>query len=234
MAESPSAMSTHPRSRFVSSVQQYVLAGVLTVIPIWVTWLVFRFLFGLLSKWGQPVASALSGQIAAYPALDFLIHPWFRSALAVFWVLAALYVLGWIATRVVGLRLISAFDAIIARIPLVQTIYGSTKKLVAALQQKPDRVQRVVLIEFPSPEMKAVGFVTRTFRDADTGEELAAIYVPTTPNPTSGYLEIVPLSKLVSTDWSLDDAMSFIISGGAVAPEVMRFRKSMPPTRKSP
>jgi len=86
------------------------------------------------------------------------------------------------------------------RIPLVQTIYGGVKKLLAALQQKPDRVQRVVLIAFPTPEMKTVGFVTRVLTDHQTGRELAAVYVPTTPNPTSGYLEIVPLDKVTSTD----------------------------------
>lgn len=215
--------------------QQYILTGVLTVIPIWVTWLVASFLFGLLSRWGTPVASALAEKVSAYPALGFLLHPWFQTAIGVFWMLAALYVLGWIATRVIGLRVIAAFDSIMARIPFVQTIYGSTKKLVAALQRKPDGVQRVVLIEFPSPDMKTVGFVTRTFKDAETGEELAAVYVPTTPNPTSGYLEIVPLSKVVSTDWTMDDAMSFIISGGALAPDTLNYHKApvIPPRKKT-
>ena len=198
------------------------------MIPLWVTRLVFSFLFGLLSQWGAPVAAAMSRTVGSYPALSILLHPWFRSALAVFWMLAALYVLGWIATRVIGLRVISAFDSLMARIPLVQTIYGSTKRLVAALQQKPVGVQRVVLIEFPQKGMKAVGFVTRTFTDAQTGDELAAGYVPTTPKPTSGYLEIVPVVDVVSTDWSMDDAMSFIISGGAVAPDQLRYSNVTP------
>ena len=76
--------------------------------------------------------------------------------------------------------------------------------------------------------MKTVGFVTRVLTDEDTGEKLAAVYVPTTPNPTSGYLEIVPLNKLVSTDWSMDQAMTFIISGGAVAPEIVRYNNRPP------
>ena len=64
--------------------------------------------------------------------------------------------------------------------------------------------------------------MTRTFRAADTGEELAAVYVPTTPNPTSGYVEIVPTARLVWLDWTANDAMSFIISGGALAPRDIR------------
>ena len=71
--------------------------------------------------------------------------------------------------------------------------------------------------------MKTVGFVTRVMKDDVTGQELAAVYVPTTPNPTSGYLEIVPVEKLVSTDWSVEEAMTFIISGGAIAPEKISF-----------
>ena len=93
----------------------------------------------------------------------------------------------------------------------MQTIYGSTKKLLSVLQQKPEKLQRVVLIEFPSPEMKTVGFVTRIMKDQTSGKELAAVYVPTTPNPTSGYLEIVPVEKLISTDWTVEEAMTFII-----------------------
>jgi uncharacterized membrane protein len=72
-----------------------------------------------------------------------------------------------------------------------------------------------------------VGFVTRLLKDHRTGRELAAVYVPTTPNPTSGYLEIVPLDKVVSTDWSVDEAMTFIISGGAVAPDKVHYDGGM-------
>ena len=95
------------------------------------------------------------------------------------------------------------------------------------MQKKPDKVQRVVLIPFPTPEMKTVGFVTRVLQDKDTGLELAAVYVPTTPNPTSGYLEIVPLSHVISTDWTIDEAMTFVISGGAVAPDKINYSKSV-------
>jgi uncharacterized membrane protein len=141
--------------------------------------------------------------------------------------LVSLYLVGWFVSRVVGRRLLNAFESTVDRLPMIQNVYGLVKKLISALQKKPDKVQRVVLIEFPSPEMKTVGFVTRTMRDRETGEELAAVYVPTTPNPTSGYLEIVPVCKLVSTDWNIDEAMNFIISGGAVAPDQVPYTKGV-------
>jgi uncharacterized membrane protein len=132
-----------------------------------------------------------------------------------------LYVLGWLANRVIGQRLIDGFDTLLARIPLVQTIYGGTKKLMAVLQQKPSGVQRVVLIDFPRRGMKVVGFVTRVMTEEGTGREMAAVYIPTTPNPTGGYLEVVAVEELTPTDWTMDQAMAFIISGGAVAPDTL-------------
>jgi uncharacterized membrane protein len=139
--------------------------------------------------------------------------------------LLSLYGLGWLANRVVGKRLLSAVDALIDRIPLVKAIYGGTKKLLSVLQTKPDGAQRVVLIDFPHRQMKVIGFVTRVIREEGTGRELAAVYVPTTPNPTSGYLEIVPVEFLTPTDWTVDQAMAFIISGGAVSPEEIPFTR---------
>ena len=120
-------------------------------------------------------------------------------------------------------------NALIQRIPLASTIYTSARQLLDILQTKPDGTQRVVLIDFPHNEMKSVGFVTRVIREHGTGRELAAVYVPTTPNPTSGYLEIVPVEKMTPTDWTVDQAMSFIISGGAVAPDTIPF--APPPVR---
>jgi uncharacterized membrane protein len=137
--------------------------------------------------------------------------------------------LGEAATAVAGRRLLSAFDYLMARIPIVQSIYGAARQLVESFQSKPSGTQRVVLIEFPSPGMKTVGLVTRIFNDADTGEEIAAVYVPTTPNPTSGYMELVPISKLVMLDWTINEAMTFIMSGGAAAPANLNYSKSAEP-----
>jgi uncharacterized membrane protein len=79
----------------------------------------------------------------------------------------------------------------------------------------------VVLIDFPHEGLKTVGFVMRIFTDAKSGEELAAIYVPSALNPTSGFLEILPVAKLFFADISTDQAMTMIISGGAIVPEKM-------------
>ena len=218
---------TATRPSFAGRAQRYLLAGVLTLIPLWVTWIVFEFILRQLSRLGMPWVRALARALEAnYPDLArWMVAPWFQTALAVLVTLVALYLLGWATSRVVGRRMLGLVERLLHTIPMVQTIYGGVKKLIGALQQKPDGVQRVVLIDFPSPELKTVGFVTRVLRDRTTGQELAAVYVPTTPNPTSGYLEIVPVEQLVSTDWTFDEAMTFIISGGAMAPEHIDYER---------
>jgi uncharacterized membrane protein len=72
--------------------------------------------------------------------------------------------------------------------------------------------------------MKTLGFVTKVLEDEVTGEKVAAVYVPTAPNPTSGYIELVPLAEITPTDWTMDEAMGFVVSGGTTAPDRFRFR----------
>jgi len=110
----------------------------------------------------------------------------------------------------IGRRVLNFLESLVERISLVSSIYGSVKKLVNVLQDPPGGgLQRVVFISFPSKEMKTVGLVTRVLKDTVSGRDLAAVYVPTTPDPTSGYLEIVPIENVTSTDWTMDEAMAF-------------------------
>lgn len=209
---------------------RYFLAGLLTVIPLGVTLLILTWLFRLLSALGKPVAEFVAGSIKkTFPsAAEVLEHPWFISTMSVVLVVVVIYFTGMMTSNLVGRQMIALFEAVMERIPFVKTVYGGVKKLIVLMQQDTGDVQRVVLIDFPSPEMKTVGLVTRTFQDADTGRSLAAVYVPTTPNPTSGYLEIVPVERITSTNWSFDEAMAFVVSGGAIAPERMNYDRSSP------
>lgn len=206
-------------------IQRYLLTGLLTFIPIWLTWVVFKSIFSLLSQVNLPWVAALFNALAsAFPdTLGRLNQDWLISILAFIVTVVALYMMGFAANRMFGRRMLGAFERVIDRIPIAHSIYGGAKKLMGMLQNKPTGTQRVVLIDFPSPELKSLGFVTRVFKDID-GHELAAVYVPTTPNPTGGYLEIVPIERLVATDWSVDQAMAFILSAGAAGPDTLPFR----------
>ena len=212
---------TRPR-HFQANFQTNLIAGLLTVTPLIVVWLVFDFFLTTLSGWGHPLAVELTFFLDShFPALQ----PWLdndavRYAIGVVVALLALYSIGAIASRVVGQQLILMLESLIVRVPGVHLVYSAAKKLVDVLRQRPgSQSQRVVLVDFPSNGLKAIGFVMHTFADAATGEALAAVFVPTAPNPTSGYLQIVPLSKLIQTEIKGDQAMTMILSGGAVVPD---------------
>jgi len=215
-------MDETPRRRFYhANFQGNLLAGLLTITPLIAVWVVFDFFLNTLSTFGHPLAEALTNFVDEnVPAMT----PWLASVtvrwlIAVVVALLILYTIGAIASRMVGQRFIGFFERVITRIPLVETIYSAVKRLIDVLQTKPGGAQRVVLVDFPRDGLKAIGFVMRTFNDARSGEELAAVYVPTAPNPTSGYLQIVPLANLISTDIPTDQAMTMILSGGAIAPD---------------
>jgi uncharacterized membrane protein len=212
-----------PQRFYHANFQRYIIAGLLTITPLFAVWLVFKFFLNTLSFFGQPLAVPLTTFLDQNvpSASPFVDNPTARFLLAVVVAVLALYFIGAVASRVIGQRLIHLFERIITRIPLVQTIYSAAKKLVDVLQQRPGSDQRVVLIDWPHEGLKTLGFVMRTFTDARSGEELAAIYVPSALNPTSGFLEILPVTRLYFADIPTDQAMTMIISGGAIVPEKM-------------
>lgn len=212
---------------------RYFLIGFFTVAPLWITWVVFDFLFSLLAITGAPFlrAASLAARPASASLAEALLNPTLQYLLAAMLSVVGLYLIGVLASRVLGRRLIGFFERQLARVPLVQIVYGATRRFLETLRQKPVSGQRVVLIAFPSPEMKAVGFITRVMTDPDSGQQLAAVYVPTSPNPTSGYIEIVPLADTVPTDWSVEEAMAFVMTGGTNAPEHLRYSKPAPEPR---
>ena len=211
-----------------SSIKKYLLAGLLTAIPLWITWLVIRFIFSLMTDMGMPLIEWGFSRIQPdHPALSAILqNSIFRGILMVVLLALTLYVLGFWVNKVIGRKVIRAFENILIKIPIIKTIYGGSKKIIESFQTKPDEAKKVVLINYPSPEMKTIGLLTRTMTDRVTGRPLAAVYVPTTPNPTSGFLEIVPFEDIVMTDWTVNEALSFIVSGGMIGPDEIQFSQS--------
>jgi len=208
--------------------RKYLIIGILTIIPVWITWLVVRFLVILVIDIGELPALWLATMVQpAIPgAADIILHPVIQKVTAIAIVLILLYFIGWLSSIVFGKRIIERFDRLVERIPFIKIIYGGSKKLLESFQKRPDEVKSVVLINYPSPEMKAIGLLTKYLTDEQTGEKLAAVYVPTTPNPTSGFIEIIPADDLIYTDWEVNEAISFIVSGGVVGPEEIAFTGS--------
>ena len=218
-------MSPHPTSRFVGSVQsltRQIVAGVLTIIPLAVTVWIVWFVVDTLIWAGRPAAIGLATALRpGYPDFaDLLLAGWFQSALALFLTLLFLFLLGKAANAVVGRRILQVIDSLMEVLPFARTIYSATQTLIRSLGGDGSPTgQRVVLIEYPNPHMRAVGIVTRIFPATEGQPEIAAVYVPTTPNPTSGFVEHVPTSRLTWLDWTKNEAMAFIVSGGAMSPD---------------
>ncbi|SDD86977.1 DUF502 domain-containing protein [Kordiimonas lacus] len=212
---------------FLVQVRRNMLVGLFTLIPIWLTLLLINVILRFINDLAAPIIKWMTSGVNSDGNLYSIIKsPLFNTSLSVFVLLLLFYVVGWVASRYVGQKVLTLFEQTVDRIPVAKSIYRTIKRLADAVQSSSNDIERVVLIEFPSRDMKTVGLVTRTFKDTTTGRELAAVYVPTTPNPTSGYLEIVPVEYVTPTNWKMDEAMSFIISGGADVPKTFNYDKA--------
>ena len=207
------------------SLQRNILAGIITIGPLFVTYLIFSFLLGVLAKAGLPVVWLLQ---AVFPG-DWLSEPWLQSLLSVILTLVVLYVVGRVASLVVGRQALRLFEAALDRLPFVAKIYGSVRQLIDSMMVKSGTTQRVVLVDFPIAGQKSIGFLTRTLTDSTTGELLAAVLLPNSINPTSGLLQIVPMDRVTETDLNMEQAMSMLMTGGAVAPESIRYTRAALP-----
>lgn len=201
------------------SVRNNVSIGVILVTPLVATILVFNFLFNLTTAW-LPVA--------AFPRLAEIWNGYLLRLLTLGAILVALFLVGVLARNFFGRKLYNLGDRILTRIPLVRSIYNAVRKLSEALvTQRKTLFKEVVLIEYPRKGVYSMAFVT-----ARTSPEMTAIvqahsgrdepcvnlFLATTPNPTSGFLLLAPRSEVINLDISVGDAMTFLMSAGAVPP----------------
>jgi uncharacterized membrane protein len=208
-------------ARSLRSLQRNILAGIITIGPLFVTYLIFSFLLGILARAGLPFIQLL---VAIFPG-DWLTQPWLQYVLAVLLTLVVLYVVGRIISLVVGRQAFSLFESVLDRLPFVAKVYTSVRQLLDSMMAKNESGQRVVLVDFPIPGQKSIGFLTRTLTDETTGELLAAVLLPNSINPTSAFLQILPIDRVTETDMNMEQAMSMLMTGGAVGPDKIRFTK---------
>ena len=217
------------------SLQRNILAGIITIGPLFVTYLIFKFLLDTLAQAGLPLIKLFAG---FFPQ-NWLNQPWLQSLLAVVLTLVMLFVVGRVTSLVIGQQAFGLFEAVLERLPFVAKVYTSVRQLLDTMMAKKESSQRVVLVDFPIAGQKSIGFLTRTMTDSTTGETLAAVLLPNAINPTSAFLQILPIGRVTDTDLNMEQAMSMIVTGGAVGPESIRFTRpelatSEPPTPPSP
>ncbi|MGD0732475.1 MAG: DUF502 domain-containing protein [Terracidiphilus sp.] len=206
-------------ARTLGSMQRNILAGVITIGPLFVTYLIFSFLLGVLAKAGLPLVQLFA---AIFPE-SWLSEPWLQSVLAILLTLVVLYAVGSVTAQVLGRQLFNLFEAVLERLPFVAKVYSSVRQLIDSMMAKKESSQRVVLVDFPIPGQKSIGFLTRTFTDTVSGEPLAAVLLPNAINPTSAFLQILPICKVTETDLNMEQAMSMLMTGGAVGPATLLF-----------
>lgn len=204
--------------------QRHIVAGLITAGPLFITWLVFTFVLGVLANVGLPLIKLAA---AAFPG-GMLSEPWLQYVLAVVLTVTLFYLVGRITSQVVGRQMFALFEAALERLPLVNKIYTSVRQAVDTLMGKNQTGQRVVLIDFPMRGQKSIGFLTHIIADETTGMPIAAVLVPQAINPTSSYLQFVPLDMVTETDLTMEQAMSMLMTGGAVCPEVIRYSRALP------
>jgi len=191
------------RKQIGRKVRAQFLTGVLIVVPVIVAVLILVWLFNYIDNIAQPVAKSLLGR--TIPGLGFALT------------LALIYLIGLVATSVIGKRLIGYIESLLARVPLFRYLYTSIKQIMVSFTTPSEaKFLQVVLVEFPKKGMRVLGFVTSETR-VESGEKLLNVFIPTSPNPTSGYLEIVRESDIIRTNISIDDALKMILSAGKIS-----------------
>jgi uncharacterized membrane protein len=203
-----------PRTRFSEHLRGYFIAGILVTGPISLTlylaWLFVDFI-------DSHVALLIPEE---YNPNNYL--PVHVPGIGLVVVVVGLTLIGALTAGYVGRRLIRAGDRVLARMPLIRGLYGAMKQIFeTVLSKQSNTFREVVLVEFPRREMWTIGFITGKPEGEIkelTAQDAVNVYVPTTPNPTSGYLVHVPRSDVRSLQMTVEEAIKFIISGGIVTP----------------
>lgn len=203
--------------RMRTTVRGYVLRGLLVLVPLGITAYALDLCYRLTAANLAPLVRRLNIPIPEYAV------PYAVVAISVLLFFALLYTFGVLAAIVIGRRLLGVGEAILRRIPLVKTVYAASKQVMEVLQPKDETApsyQEAVFIDFPGPGIKALGFVVGRSQIQGLGE-YCRIFVPTTPNPTSGYFEMYPADQVQHTDMTVEDAVKGALSAGILIPDTV-------------
>ena len=207
----------------MTTLRKYIIAGLLVWLPLLITVAIIKFVVDLLDR----TILLLPPEYRPEALLGFGI-PGFGIILAV----VILMVTGMFAANLLGRRLVSVWEKALGRIPLVRNIYNSVKQISTTLLSSQSKsFRKVVLIEYPRKDSWCIGFLSNERVETDrniTAEQLQSIYLPTTPNPTSGFNLLIPKRDIIELDMSVEDGFKFIISMGVIVPEGEIKRTALP------
>ena len=216
-AESGAVPHHHPHWR--TRLRNLLFAGLLILAPVYLTIyvlvLLFRFMDGIFAPLiDRTLATFLGERSLHIPGLGIVLT------------LVVILFLGWLSRQVLGRRILDAIENLIRRIPIAKSVYGATKGVLEAVSRdQADAFKRVVLVEYPRRGIYGIGFVTGTAacwgNDPTLSEEMVPVFVPTTPNPTSGFLLLVPPREILECPMTIEEGIRMVVSGGILQPQAI-------------
>lgn len=210
----------HP---LLARLRQLFLTGLVIILPLVITIWLLGILFGMVNGISTPfilrILTLMQVEYVEDPAFAEYVAPLIGTVLT----LVLILLVGVLTTNLLGRRFVEAFDRLMLRIPLIKGIYGSARQLLDAFGRKTTAFQRVVAVEYPRAGIYTLGFVTRdqVAMEPSAGKRMPGytlVFLPTTPNPTSGWLAAVPDGEVIPLDLTIEEGVKLIVSGGLVVP----------------
>ena len=185
--------------------KRITFAGLFAIVPLALTFYIIKIIIVFLDQLTAPIMARINLEIPGFGLILTLL---------------IIFALGVFVTNVLGRRLFSWGERLISSIPLVKNIYNTLKQITNAFSgaTKTENYQRVIYIQYPRKELWTISFVTGDSVDK-SGEEYYHVFVPTTPNPTSGVFIIIPKKDAIEADLTVEEGLKAVISGGLLAPK---------------
>ncbi len=190
---------------FLTSFRNYFIAGVVVLIPIGITIYLTLFIVNISSKVIPKEINPNHYLPYDIPGLEILIA------------ILLITIIGWVSLSFLGKRLLNAFENLLKRIPILRTIYSAITQMTETFTKSDANKKNVVLVEYPRKGSWAVGFATKDNEgeiSKKTKKKLVNVFIPTTPNPTSGFLLMFPKEEVIYLDLTFEEASRFIVSAG--------------------
>jgi uncharacterized membrane protein len=198
------------------------LTGLLIVLPAFITLLMIRFSFSLF----EDIFAGPSAYLFKVIGMPQLIHYHVPGIIGLFALIFITYIIGLSLTNVIGKKLIQLGEKLLSKVPLVWNIYHASKQVMESISiSGKNAFRKVVLVEYPRKGTYAIGFLTSDAQgevQSVTEKETVNIFIPTTPNPTSGVLLIVPKEEIILLTMSIEEGIKMVVSGGMVVPPLTR------------
>jgi uncharacterized membrane protein len=194
-----------------------LMAGLLVVVPVGITIFILKFLFNF--------ADGFLGPVIAKLVHIFFVESEYIPGLGVIAGLLVIYFTGVLTANFLGRRLLTLSEDLFCRIPLVNSIYSSSKQVTKVFSSSGKDERRAVFVEFPTAGSFAIGFQTTSLESTEN-EHFFSVFVPTAPNPTSGFILYVAAAKVFPAPFGVEEAMKIIVSGGVVPPATINVSRT--------